>query len=77
MARALIPYIAVAREREKTIFFCTMTEKVAVSMERESRVLTPLGAVDIALEIKRDGPEDSSRRLLRGWGRLVNAQAYL
>jgi hypothetical protein len=72
MARALIPYIAVAREREKTIFFLHHDRKGGGEHgEGIAGAHAFLAAVDIALEIKRDGPEDSSRRLLRGWGRVV------
>jgi AAA domain len=72
MARALIPYIAVAREQEKTIFFLHHDRKGGGEHgEGIAGAHAFLAAVDIALEIKRDGPEDSSRRLLRGWGRVV------
>jgi DNA repair protein RadA/Sms len=72
MARALIPHIAVAREQEKTIFFLHHDRKGGGEHgEGIAGAHAFLAAVDIALEIKRDGPEDSSRRLLRGWGRVV------
>lgn len=72
MARALIPYIALAREQEKTILFLHHDRKGGGEHgEGIAGAHAFLAAVDIALEIKRDGPEDSSRRLLRGWGRVV------
>jgi len=72
MARALIPYIAVAREQEKTIFFLHHDRKGGGEHgEGIAGAHAFLAVVDIALEIKRDGPEDSRCRLLRGWGRVV------
>jgi AAA domain len=72
MARALIPYIAVTREQEKTIFFLHHDRKGGGEHgEGIAGAHAFLAVVDIALEIKRDGPEDSRRRLLRGWGRVV------
>jgi hypothetical protein len=72
MARALIPYTAVAREQEKTIFFLHHDRKGGGKHgEGIAGAHAFLAAVDIALEIKRDGPDDSPRRLLRGWGRVI------
>jgi hypothetical protein len=48
-----------------------MTVRAAENMEKVSRAaMRFLGAVDIAIELKREGQEDSARRLLRGWGRV-------
>jgi hypothetical protein len=72
MARALIPYIALSRHQEKTSFFLHHDRKGGGEHgEGIAGAHAFLAAVDIALEIKRDGSEDSSRRLLRGWGRVV------
>jgi len=72
MARALIPYIAIAREQEKTIFFLHHDRKGGGEHgEGIAGAHAFLAAVDIALEIKRDGSDDSPRRLLRGWGRVI------
>ncbi len=71
VARALIPYIAASRIKKQTL--------IAVHHDRKgggehgegiAGGHAFLGAVDIAIELKRDGQEDSSRRLLRGWGRV-------
>jgi hypothetical protein len=36
-----------------------------------------LAAVDIAIELKRDGQDDSTRRLLRGWGRVFEIPRFI
>jgi DNA repair protein RadA/Sms len=71
VARALIPFIAVGRQKGQTL--------IAVHHDRKgggdhgegiAGGHAFLGAVDIAIELKREGQEDSPRRLLRGWGRV-------
>jgi predicted ATP-dependent serine protease len=71
VARALIPYIAASRAKSQTL--------IAVHHDRKGGGENGegiagghafLGMVDIAIELKRDGQEDSARRLLRGWGRV-------
>jgi hypothetical protein len=71
VARALIPFIAVGRQKGQTL--------IAVHHDRKgggdhgegiAGGHAFLGAVDIAIELKREGQEDSARRLLRGWGRV-------
>jgi predicted ATP-dependent serine protease len=71
VARALIPFITASRSKTQTL--------IAVHHDRKgggehgegiAGGHAFLGAVDIAIELKRDGQEDSSRRLLRGWGRV-------
>lgn len=72
VARALIPYITAARSGGKTL--------IALHHERKgggehgegiAGAHAFLGLFDIALELKRQGPESSRRRLLRGWGRVI------
>jgi hypothetical protein len=72
VTRALIPYIAASRTKNQTL--------IAVHHDRKgggdhgegiAGGHAFLGAVDIAIELKRDGHEDSVRRLLRGWGTSV------
>jgi hypothetical protein len=71
VARALIPYVAASRGKGQTL--------IAVHPDRKgggdhgegiAGGHAFLGVVDIAIELKRDGQEDSARRLLRGWGRV-------
>jgi AAA domain len=71
VARALIPFIAAGRNKGQTL--------IAVHHDRKgggdhgegiAGGHAFLGAVDIAIELKREGQEDSARRILRGWGRV-------
>jgi DNA repair protein RadA/Sms len=70
VARAVIPYIGASRNKGQTL--------IAVHHDRKgggehgegiAGGHAFLGAFDIAIELKREGQEDSPRRLLRGWGR--------
>jgi AAA domain/Toprim domain len=71
VARVLIPFIAACREGEKTLIVVHHDRKGGGEHgEGITGGHAFLGAVDIALELKRDGKEESRRRLIRGWGRV-------
>ena len=71
VARALIPYINATRRKEKTLIAVHHDRKGGGDHgEAIAGGHAFMGAVDIAIELKRDGHEDSPRRLLRGWGRV-------
>jgi len=71
-ARALIPYIAAARYRHMTLIAMMHDRKGGGEHgEGIAGAHAFLGVVDIALEVKRVGQDNSRRRLLRGWGRVI------
>jgi len=69
VSRAMIPFIAAAREREKTIIFGHHERKAGGS---HGKGITGghafLGVVDIATEL--DWANSKRKRRLRGWGRI-------
>ena len=68
VSRAILPYIAAAREKNKTLIMLHHNRKGGGEHgEAIAGAHAFFGVVDIALEIKRDGPDESNRRLLRGW----------
>jgi len=78
VARALIPYIAACRIAGKTFIPLHHDRKGGGEHgEGISGGHAFLGVVDIALEIKRDGQEDSPRRIIRGWGRVIEIQKIM
>jgi hypothetical protein len=71
VARALIPFITASRDKAMTLIGVHHDRKGGGDHgEGISGGHAFLGAVDIALELKRDGKEDTRRRLIRGWGRI-------
>jgi DNA repair protein RadA/Sms len=71
VARALIPFIAAGRNKGQTLIAVHHDRKGGSDHgEGIAGGHAFLGAVDIAIEMKREGQEDSARRLLRGWGRV-------
>jgi hypothetical protein len=71
VARALIPFIAAGRNKNQTLIAVTHDRKGGGEHgEGIAGGHAFLGVVDIAIEVKREGQEDSARRLLRGWGRV-------
>src|SRR5262249_28581746 len=76
VARALTPWIASARERGKTLLLLHHTRKGAGDHgESISGGHALLGAVDIALEIRRDN--QANRRMIRGYARLIQPEDLL
>ncbi len=78
VARAINPYIATARESDKTLIALHHIRKGGGEHgEGITGGHAFLGVVDIALEIKFDGADDSHRRQLRGWGRVIEIPRLL
>jgi hypothetical protein len=78
IARAMMPFISAARQEGKTIIFVHHDRKSGG--ERGQAISGGhafMAIVDIALELNIEGPEDSSRRLLRGWGRVIEIPRLL
>jgi phage/plasmid primase-like uncharacterized protein len=71
VARALIPFIAACRNTNSTLIGVHHDRKGGGEHgEGIAGGHAFLGAVDIALELRRDGKDDTRRRVLRGWGRV-------
>ncbi len=78
VARAMIPYISATREDKKTLITLHHNRKGGGDHgEGISGGHAFLGVVDLALEIKFDGADDSRRRQLRGWGRVIEVPKLL
>ncbi len=72
VSRALIPFIAAARDRHMTLIALHHDRKGGgENGEGIAGAHAFLGVVDIALEVTRSGPSNSRRRLLKGWGRVI------
>jgi hypothetical protein len=78
VARALIPFIAAGRNKGQTLIAVTHDRKGGGEHgEGIAGGHAFLGVVDIAIELKREGQEDSARRLLRGWGRVFEIPRFI
>ena len=78
VARAMNPYIAVAREDKETLIMLHHNRKGGGDHgEGITGGHAFMGVVDLALEIKFDGAEDSRRWQLRGWGRVIEVPKLL
>jgi len=78
VARAMNPYISSARQGNKTLIMLHHNRKGGGEHgEGITGGHAFMGVVDLALEIKFDGPDDSRRRQLRGWGRVIEVPKLL
>jgi len=78
VARTLNPVIAAARTTEKTFIAIHHSRKGGGEHgEGIAGAHAFMGVVDIALEIKREPGEDTPRRLIMGWGRVIQIQKIL
>jgi len=78
VARAMNPYIAAARQGNKTLIMLHHNRKGGGEHgEGITGGHAFMGVVDLALEIKFDGPDDSRRRQIRGWGRVIEVPKLL
>ena len=78
VARTMNPYIAAAREDKKTLIMLHHNRKGGGDHgEGITGGHAFLAVVDLALELKFDGADDSRRRQLRGWGRVIEVPKLL
>ncbi len=78
VARAMNPYISATREGNKTLVVLHHNRKGGGEHgEGITGGHAFLGVVDLALEIKFDGADDSRRRQIRGWGRVIEVPKLL
>jgi DNA repair protein RadA/Sms len=78
MANAVNPFIALCKDLRKTLIILHHNRKGGgEGGEGISGAHALLGSVDIALEIRREGGEQSNRRIVRGWGRINEIQSLL
>jgi len=72
VARVLIPFIKATRDKHMTLVALHHDRKGGgENGEGIAGAHAFLGVVDIALEVTRSGPSNSRRRLLKGWGRVI------
>jgi hypothetical protein len=78
VARALIPFIAACRSKEQTLIALHhIRKRGGKNGEGISGGHAFFGAVDVAIELSRDGKGDSRRRQLTGWGRVIEVPTVL
>jgi hypothetical protein len=78
VARCINPIVLAARATGKTSIVVHHSRKAGGDHgESITGGHAFMGSVDIVLEIKREGREDSYRRLIRGWGRVVEVPKLL